>query len=434
MNFDAVKALAVKEFRDLVRDPRIWVPFVLSAIILPLIGVIMVIAMGATIRQTLAPQSVALVDLDQSAISRRVAEWLAKRGFEVATMQAGELNELTREAAERGASLLVVIEESFERSLLLNGRPKVKIVGIIEEISLLSQTHTARVTSALSEFVVKTRLEERGLSYDLVQNPLNVSESLYIVAKDVLLANPQLLLGISMAAFVVPLILLSVALVVMQMAATSMAIENEERTLETLLTLPMSNYEILLSKLLGMFAVSLLGTAFEVAGFSIYFYFILLVPTLLAGAGQAPHVDLLLSPGDLAYIAVSLLLSLFFAAAVGLVVGALSRDVRIANTMMGPLSMLFYLPTFFVIFTPSEALGPLVLATLYSLPITQPVIAARDAVGARLPAVAPLYLLASLAISLLAVYVTSKLLSLEILSSLQYRLSALFARGGRVHG
>jgi len=60
-----------------------------------------------------------------------------------------------------------------------------------------------------------------------------------------------------MAAFLVPLLAISLALTPMQMAATSMAVENEERTLETLLTLPVRPRDILLAKLLGMFAVAL---------------------------------------------------------------------------------------------------------------------------------------------------------------------------------
>jgi ABC-2 type transport system permease protein len=35
-----LKELILKEFKDLVRDPRIWIPFIISALVLPLTGLI----------------------------------------------------------------------------------------------------------------------------------------------------------------------------------------------------------------------------------------------------------------------------------------------------------------------------------------------------------------------------------------------------------
>jgi len=220
-------------------------------------------------------------------------------------------------------------------------------------------------------------------------------------------------------------------LVVMQMAATSVAVENEERTLETLLTLPISSYDVLLSKLLGMFAVSMLGTAFQVVGMFAYFYLILTVSfAFTREPGQALNIELMAAPTDITVIALSLLISLFFAAAVGMVIGVLSKDVRVANTLVGPLSMLFYIPALFILFAPSSALGKAAIAVLYTLPVTQPIVAARDMISARLPSEMPVYLVAALALTILIVYAASKLFSLETIATLQYRISSFIARRG----
>lgn len=428
MNVEAVKALAVKEFKDLIRDPRIIVPFVLSAVVLPVIGIVISAAMQAAVREALTAQKIAVVDMDGSGLSRELVQWLRGEGFSVVEVDGGDVVELAREAAREEAALLLLIQPGFSVDLASGRRPLLTVVQIVRDISLYS-VPAASFSEHVGEFISRKLVESSGLSYELVKNPVNASTMVYVAAKDLMLRGPAPLAGLSMAAWLIPLILLSVSMVILQMAATSMAVENEERTLETTLTLPVSSFELLLSKLLGMFAVSLLSTVLQVAGMAAYFFILFSAPFMLAAApAQGIGEGLAVAPLDIAFIAASLLISMFFIVAVGLILGALSRDVRIANTLAGPLSMLFYIPTFLVLFTPSRALGQIGRAVLYSLPVTQPVIAAKDIVSARLPAETPLYMLASLAITLVAVYATSKVFSLEALSSLQYRLSTLLAR------
>ncbi len=436
MNFEAFKALAAKEFKDLVRDPRIVVPFVLSAIVMPVIGLLIISTMQVAVRQAVETRNVALADLDHSEASQQMVRWLEGKGFSVVLLEAGEAGEaeLAREAARRGAQLLLVVAPGFERALRSGDKPKLKLIALVKEVSALGALGGAAVAEVVRGFVASKLLEGSGLSYDLVRDPAELQELAYVIPKDMLLANPALLTGLSMAVLLIPLILASVALVVMQMSATAMAVENEERTLETLLTLPVSRFEMLLSKLLGMFAVSLIGTAFEMVGMLLYFYLLASIPAALTQQPGQAALQVAVTPSDAAFLAVSLLLSLLFMAALGLIVGALSRDVRIANTVAGPLSMIVYLPAMFIAFAPSEALGPSGSVLLYALPVTQPVIAAKDAIGSSLPPAAPAYLAASLAATVAVVYAVSKLFSLELLSELQHKLSSVARRergGGR---
>jgi len=421
VSIEALKALARKEFLDLVRDPRIFIPFLLSAVIMPAMGLVLSVAMQTAIRQAVEVPKVAVADLDGTELSRELVRWLSNKA-KVVEVNGSGLEALARSAAEAEAPLLLVVEPGFGRAVELGRRPSLIVIGVVWGPALFPPQASGLV-DYVKEFVARKLLGGR-ISYELVKDPVALDNRLYLAAKGLMLSRPELIGGITMAAMLLPLILLSIAATVMSMAATSMAVENEERTLETLLSLPVSSYSILLSKLLGMFALSLLGTVFEVVGMVSYFYLILSAPLAFQARGQPLSLQVAVAPADVAFIAASLLVSLFFAAAVGLIIGALSRDVRIANTLTAPLSLLLFLPTLFVIFAPSQGGA----ALLYSLPITQPVVAARDAVAARLPAEAPLYLAISVALTLAMVYLASKLFSLETLSTLQYKLSSLLSR------
>ncbi len=436
VNFPAVAALSVKEFRDLIRDPRVIIPFLVGALIMPVLGVVMSVPMRYAAEQTMRVKTIAIADFDKSRESRTMIDWLASMNIPLTEVEGASDEELARAAAQKDAAAVLVIEPGFAVSLAARERPRVRFVAVVREVTFLSAAEGAFAIDAVKLYVEQRLLEGTGLSPDMLRSPVYVSESVYLLPKGIMLQGGYgSLMGLTMAVMLVPLILVTVVLVVMQMAATSMAVENEERTLETLLTLPVSNSEILISKLLGMFSVSLLGTILQIAGLAGYLYLYMgNLTVLMAGGIQAFSLGLLVSPADIAYLAISLLLSLFFAAAIGIVVGALSREVMIANTMVGPLSMLIYLPGFFLVFAPGEMIGGWLKAVLYALPFTQPIIAAKDVVGATAPREAPLYLLASLGISLASVLLTSRLLSLETLSSLQYKVARLALRMQRGKG
>jgi ABC-2 type transport system permease protein len=121
-------------------------------------------------------------------------------------------------------------------------------------------------------------------------------------------------------------------------------------------------------------------------------------------------------------------LSLFFYASIGVIVGALSRDVRIANTLMSPIGIVFMVPAYLVAFAPSSLYGPAVRALLYTLPITQPTIMSRDMIASQIPTETPIYLAASLTLSMGLIYVASKFFSLETLSTLQFKAAEYASR------
>ena len=79
----------------------------------------------------------------------------------------------------------------------------------------------------------------------------------------------------------------------MQIAATSVASEKEEKTLETLLSLPISRFTILFGKLAGSTIVAAVGAIAIIIGFNYYMGSFMVmgdmgVPVDLAAIGLAP--------------------------------------------------------------------------------------------------------------------------------------------------
>jgi len=431
-----IRPLLIKEVKDTLRDPRILVPFILSALIMPVLAFVITVPMRSAVQEAVQmTQNIGVLNLDNGYYSRLLLEWLSRKGYTITYLEKGG-NNIYSEASAKGLKLILVIPNSFSSSIENKKPLNVTLIAIVDEISFTSGIQTGRLLGSLKSFYLELLANNSGINPQLLQNPVESVPQTYISSKKLFLpADPVSLFGLVMAALFIPIIVMSIAMVVMQMSATSMAVENEEKTLETLLTMPVPARDILTAKLLGMFLVSLLGSLFEMIGIGLYFLIVLTSfptePQITAQQAAPPYspaaIDLLPS-GSLVLLVPSLLISLFFAAALGVVIGALSKDVRIANTILGPLSMLIFLPGYFVIFAPSQMLGPVVKAILYIFPLTQPTILAKDIVASVPPAQTPLYLVLSIILTMLLVYLTSHILSLETLSRIQYAVEQVTAK------
>jgi ABC-2 type transport system permease protein len=358
-------------------------------------------------------------------------------------LRPGPPGQLAEQAASRKLSVVLIVPRGFGESLDRKQPANVPVLNVLKEISIFGPASSAPIIDLVQEYALNALTSGTPLRPEVVRNPLRTSELTYLTSKGVQLpGDPAGYFALTMAAFLVPLLVMGLALTPMQMAATSMAVENEERTLETLLTLPVRPRDILLAKLLGMFAVALLGSALEIAGLLAYFFIVFSQislpgePQLAAGAARPPGLQLgalqgFIDPSGVALLGASILLSLFFFAALGVIVGALSRDVRIASTVIGPLGFLAVIPSYAIVFMSSEMMGPALRTALYILPVTQPVIAAKDLVSSTLPPETPLYLAASLLFTLGLLWLASKVFAFESLARLQRSLESLAERLSR---
>jgi len=428
-----LKPLLFKEVRELVRDPRIWIPFVISALIMPVLGLVIGASMGEAFRGAQSRVKAGIVVADPSPLAREVVARLLElgpaRGVDLVVLNVSGVDEALSKALELGLESVVVLSQGFGKSLEERRRPNVTMLYVVRTLSLFASPRGARVRSLLEDVVAEHLISGAGVSLDLVKRPLEEVAVTYIASKGILLSGNvgMVVASLALPAMMVPVVVMIVAVGVVQMAATATAVENEERTLEVLLTLPVSRFTILLSKLLGSFAVALIGSLLSILGLLAYFYVLPSAAVSLGRPGLA-SLNTLVDAASLAWIVASLLVALFFAASLGIVVGALSSDVRIAGALSGPLVMLIFIPGYYIALADTLSLSQPLRALLYTLPITQPVILSNETVAARLPAETPLYIAASLAVSLLTVMVVSRAFTLETLERIQRALAGLWRR------
>lgn len=432
-----MRALIAKEIKDLMRDPRIWIPFIISALVLPVMGILLSSGISESVESARTPVRAAVVDLDLSNLSRVTVGELSNQPAVsvVKVIQDVGLSNLEGIAHEYDVDAILVIPSGFEGDVLRGLRPNITVINVIKSASLMTTPKGVVLSYVINDVLgsLLLKLHNATVSLELIKFPVNTITLNYLINRNLTIAGgAEVFTRIGMTSFVMPLILMIITISILQMAATATAVENEEKTLEVLLTLPISRVSILLSKLLGSFTVALVGSSLNIIGFVLYLY--IFSSTLTLPVSSESMISLtpafnLIPTSSVIYMAASVVLTALAMAALGVTIGALSSDVRIAATISGPVVMAIVLPGYYVMFADTFKLSPVIRALLYITPFTQPLIMSKELVIAEPSSVTPLWLLASLAFSIALIALTSYAFTLEKLSKLQRSLTRFGRRG-----
>jgi len=423
-----LRPLVEKEVKDLLRDPRIYIGLMIPIIMLPLIGFVMSTAIQSAADVTTGNLTIALIDYDGTNASKNFTSLLDNMGLNIVDVNNGSLDKALEEARTFGSKALLIIPKGFEENLLSLGKVNVEVYSIVESVGISS----ASVQSAIDGFLdmssetLSAMLISKlapGIEPDIIRNPLNVTR--YTVIKDIVVqVPPQALFGQLMIGYgiMIPMVLFILAIIVTQIAATATAVENEEKTLETLLTFPVTRYDILMAKLLGSSIVAVLGGVMFTVGFLIYFQGLSSLQS--SGFGVGDLYKALPSPPPETYVVltISLILSIFFITSLGIVIGALSSDVRMSGSLLGIVLIPVLIPFLLIIYGDLKSLPLAFQLFAYALPTSYPMIMAKEMITSTIPVEVLYGIPYSAAITLVVLYATSKLLAPEKLLTLQHKL------------
>lgn len=410
-----LRLLIIKEVKDLLRDPKILIGMILfPALILPLMGAAINISTGSLMEKSSGPLTVYVLDEDRGKIAQRIIGSLRDQGVAV-RLVGGPYEEAIREIS--GGGILVVLPEGLSQRIESGNRGEVLVYYGFKDFSMLESLNAQRMAGLLNGIesqLVRDIISENmpGADPDSVINPLSVNEKSVIkgVAQPI---SPYVLTNIvRMQGLMGPLVIMIVLILAMQVAATSIAIEKEAKTLETLLTIPVSRLNILFGKLVGSVTIALLATVANVFAFTYYIGAITSQATSSIGNLDLTSVGLIPPPEGYFLLGLTLFGALVSALALALTLGTLSQDVRGAQSIIGVVIVPIFLPTIFLMMGDMQTLPLSIQAVLYAIPFTYPVLASQSLItGNYGPILAGLVYMAFF--TLFTLYVAAKVFTTE---------------------
>ena len=373
----------MKEVKELVRDPKILLGMIIvPLIIFPLMGFAIQTSMEAA-EESMGNISMAVMDLDEDPVAENLTNFLKALNVRMVELENLNFTEAVNYVEQTNLTGLVVVPPDFSNNITTGLKAKLDVYTVFRGGGIAESTSSSATSALLNEFekdLVTQKVGEKFLDQDpkTVLNPIDMSDNSIIKGKSVDIP-PSVLFGLMMAQSTgMPVGIMVLLIFAMQLAATSVASEKEEKTLETLLTLPVNRFTILVGKLTGSIVVAVVGAIAYIIGFSYYMgSFMGVMPAEngvdLASVGLAP------TPISYLLLGASLFVSLVSALALAISMSVFAEDVRGAQALVGPLSMLFVFPMIFTMFTDIYSLPFPLMIVLFAIPFTHPMLAARAA-------------------------------------------------------
>ena len=431
--FKGLFNVIVKEVKELVRDPTLLLGMIIvPLIIFPLMGFAVQTSMKAA-EESMGNISIAVMDFDKGTVAENLTTFLTTLNVTIVKVDDLNFTEAVNHVQQSNLTALIVIPLNFTNNITGGLRAELDVYSVFRGGGIAESTGSSTINALLKSFeeslVFQKIVEEIPEDPRTVLDPIDMSEKSIVKGKSVNI-HPSVLFGLMMSQSMgMPIGIMMLLIFAMQLAATSVASEKEEKTLETLLTLPINRLTILAGKLTGSIIVAVVGAIAYIVGFTYYMgSFMGIMPAEigvdLAAIGLAP------TPISYLLLGASLFVSLISALALAISISVFAEDVKGAQALVGPLSMFLIFPMIFMMFTDIYALPFPLMIVLLAIPFTHPMLASKVAfTGDYLTAVMGIVYVSIFTIAVL--YIAARLFGTEKILTAKLKFKWLRKRKGK---
>lgn len=367
--------LLKKEIKELL-TPQLIVPFLAVMVVFFFIGNV---ASKQVKKQADAKESIAIYDQDSSATSAASLQVIGTI-VTVEKINARDSDDFLSQMKEKKMTVGIIFPKGFEKSLTSERKSTLKSYSIIDNFSVLASKRYAildAATKAVNEFVSNNLINSSTGSTDAaaLKNPI-ANESFVASRNNLRPGNPIQLLGyISQQTNFVPVVLFVVIIMAAQMIASAVATEKENKTLETLLSLPISRKTIAGAKMIAAGLVSLIMAAIYMLGMRSFTNGVggnFAQPSTggASAAEVAQSLGLNFSTAGYLELGAILFLGILFALAISMILGAFSEDAKSAQGVVAPLMILVLIPYFVTLLLDINTLSAPVRYLIYAIPFS----------------------------------------------------------------
>jgi len=415
--------ILVKELKELIRDPKVLLGMIIVPLIMfPVLGGIMSFSIQSATEQA-QKATVLVLNNDKENWSQVFIQNLNYTVRVFVVNDTSPANAVSNGLLSKyNTTQLIEIPSDFSKNITeyinidKNVTTYVGVYSVFSGTGLLENVGSSLTSSFVSSF-----------NRYYAPNIVSVNESSIVKGKIENIA-PQTLTNLMISqAIAMPITIMILLTYAMQIAATSVAMEKEEKTLETLLSLPMDRFAILMGKLSGSILVAGIGAVAYMVGFN---YYMGSFATAISTSTSMDLVSLGLAPSLFGYLllGVSLFVTLLSALALAVILSAFAEDVRGAQSLVGYIYPFLFVPSILLMYIDVNALPLALKIVIYAIPYSHPIIASKAVtMGDYWTAVFGIVYVT--AFTLVIMYIASRLFATEKILTMKLKFKGLRKRG-----
>lgn len=289
----------------------------------------------------------------------------------------GDSDAIAKEMAENNCTFVISIPNDFTDNF--NGK-KVTTISTYYTYSnggimgTISSTQGTLIVNSMSSILTYALACNSITDPDFALKPLETGTYTSINGTVYEGVSPsQIYNALSGQNLVIPLIVMIIISMVGSVVISSMGSEKENKTLETLLTMPIKRTTIVTGKILAATIMGLVYGVCYLAGMMVYSNGI--TSGLSGSSINLADYGLAMDAVDWAILMVVLFLAIFSALGICMILGAFTKNYKMAQTMTLPISGLALIPMFVFMFSSWDSLPTFIQAILFAVPFSHPMMA-----------------------------------------------------------
>jgi ABC-2 type transport system permease protein len=272
---------------------------------------------------------------------------------------------------------LIIIPENFTKQIL-NGQPgQIEVYWIMKGAGLMD-TISSSILQSLITYIntnISTELIQGNSSVNasFILTPTRKVETTYFKDREFKDLSPDAIVSmLSSQSMLIPIVMMMIIIMAGSIVITSMALEKENKTLETLLTLPVNRTSIVTGKIVAAAVIGLLLSVIYMVGMSYYFQGL-----GVSGGVNIAKYGLTPTAQDYILIGISLFVTLIAGLALCMLLGTFAKNYKSAQTLTFPITMLALIPMFITMFTDYDTLPFALKIFTFAIPFSHPMMAPR---------------------------------------------------------
>jgi ABC-2 type transport system permease protein len=339
------------------------------------------------VQKAIGVQTISALDEDGSAGSQALLKGLESARFKILD-QSGKTKEQAIETAKAGESkLLLVIPKGFGDSLTELKPSEIETYSFMRSFSLIGargQVVVGGVISALNNVLSNNFLKDKLPEFDpqSLKNPIKSKD--YVIVRDRMAEGSAGMVAglISQQSLLIPVVLMMIVMYSSQMVISAVAMEKQNKTLETLLTVPIKRTSIITAKMLAAGLVGLISAAVYMFGFKGFVGGIgeeaARAGVQAGGAAIMRQLGLYFNTTGYVILGVSLFLAILVALALAMILGVLAEDFRSAQNMIMPLMFMVMIPYFISLFADINTVSLPIKIFILVIPFSHPFLVSQN--------------------------------------------------------
>ncbi|MBQ5316516.1 MAG: ABC transporter permease [Oscillospiraceae bacterium] len=351
--------------------------------------------MGSTIEGIATNNDINVLCLDSSQFASDMLDKLSDYGTNVKRIdvQGFSSDTAAQTLHEKDLKVLVVIPADFSEKAESGKQADVEVYTLMSGTGLASMVDDSLASDCVSsiESYLRDNAESNivGLTEDqskLIRKPMLMAEFTSANGRTAK-APASELSGILMSVnMIAPMAVFFLLFMASQMIMTAISTEKIDKTLETLLSSPVSRITVLTAKMTAAVIVALLNSLTMMVGFAFYISgmtgggtMTVNMPTGTDEVDLSGAVDVFkamselgisLSAGKLALVGLELFITLAIGLSVALILGAFASDAQSTQTLIMPLMFATMIPFMITMFMDVNSMPFIAKAILYIIPFT----------------------------------------------------------------